>query len=482
VAGDGRYHDRFAAARWVDAADRHAWPKLGVDGVEIEFLGGAGTVTGSKYLVRDGKTELLVDCGLFQGLKELRLRNWERLDVDTDRLTAVLLTHAHIDHSGYLPLLSRNGYRGPIYCSAPTRDLCRILLPDSARIQEEDAAYANRKGFSKHHPAEPLYTEKDARRTLEQLQTMYLHRPLKIGSLTVESYLSGHILGAVSLRIRSATESVIFSGDIGRYNDLVERHPQPVGPADYVVMESTYGNRLHLPSDPVGDLAAAVTQCVERQGVLLIPAFAVGRTQMLLYCLNRAIRKRLCPDLPIFVNSPMATKVTRLYTRHHAWHRLNRSDTDLIESDIGFINSVEQSKELHRRAGPMVIISASGMLTGGRVLHHLKHFGGDPNNMILLAGFQASGSRGHTLATGGRQLKIHGQTHEIRAQIEMLENLSAHADQQELMRWLAACGAVPKRVYLVHGEPDAAEALADSIREQMGIETHVPSYGERVRL
>ncbi len=450
--------------------------------MRVKFLGGVGTVTGSKYLVTTDATSVLVDCGLFQGLKELRLQNWEPLPVKVEDLDAVLLTHAHIDHSGFIPVLVRSGYRGRIFATKPTRALCEILLPDCGRIHEEDALYANKKGFSKHRPALPLYTETDAKVSLPRFADINVGEWFKVGDLRVRYDSAGHILGACHITVEHKGVRVTFSGDVGRYDDLLEEPPSNLEGASYVVMESTYGNRLHPELDPVHALAAIVEETSRRGGMVLIPAFAVGRAQTIMYALHLAFQQQLCKRVPVFVNSPMASQVTRLYQEYVDWHRLTAEVCQEVCGGITFIASVEESRKLNERTGPMVIISASGMMTGGRVLHHLKQFGPNEKNTILLAGFQAAGTRGAALAAGADKIKVHGEYVPIRAQVKQLDVLSAHADQQGLLRWLRGQRQIPKTVFLTHGEPAAADDLRRRITEDLGVPVRIPHAGSEFDL
>ena len=450
--------------------------------MKVTFYGASQTVTGSKFLVTTDHTKILIDCGLFQGLKHLRKQNWKRLPISPEAIDAVVLTHGHIDHSGYLPILVREGFRGPIYCSGPTRDLCEILLPDSGRIAEEDAHYANRKGFSKHSPALPLYTEADAFRALEQFKPFDISKDLKIGELTIHANPVGHILGAVCLKVFDKNNSILFSGDLGRYTDLLECPPDGVPGGNLVVMESTYGDRCHASIDPIEAIAEVVNKIVERRGVLVIPSFAVGRTQLLLYCLHQAMKRKLINPLPIYVNSPMATKVTGLYQKHARWHRLSTEQCEETFSIAKYIRTVEESKALNRKSGPMIIISASGMLTGGRILHHIKSFGPDPRNIILLPGFQAPGTRGASLIAGASSIKIHGEYIPINAEVLHWDLLSAHADQEDLIKWLSKAELTPKKVLLVHGEPQASDNLRRLINDKLNLEVEIPSMGDSYSL
>jgi metallo-beta-lactamase family protein len=450
--------------------------------VKIEFLGAAGTVTGSKYLVSEGSTRVLVDCGLYQGLKQLRLRNWNPPPLDPARLDAVILTHAHLDHSGYLPALVKQGFAGPIYCTEPTRDLCGILLPDSGHLQEEDARYANRKRFSKHEPALPLYTEEEAERVLPQLHTVPLGREFGVGALTVRLQRAGHILGAASALLRGAQRSVLFSGDLGRVDDLLMYPPEPPGRPDWVVCESTYGDRNHASVDPVASVAEVLQRTVARGGTLLIPSFAVGRAQTLLFCLHEIFARGLVERLPVFVNSPMATDVTELYERYVDFHKLGPKECAAVCDVATYTRSTDESRKLSALRGRMVIISASGMATGGRVLHHLKALAPDSHNTILLPGFQAAGTRGEALVHGAEAVKIHGEYVPVRAEVVHVEMFSAHADQGQLLDWLGACERPPRGVVLVHGEPVAADTLRRRIGEKLRLPVRVAEYREALEL
>jgi len=450
--------------------------------MRIHFLGGAGTVTGSKFLVETNKTRLLVDCGLFQGLKALRLRNRMTFPFPAADVDAIVLTHAHIDHSGYLPVLVRDGFRGPIYATEATRDLTSILLPDSGYLQEEDARYANEKQFSRHHPALPLYTEEDAVRAAAKVRGVERHKPIQVGDLEVTLQRAGHILGASTVTLRHGDKTILFSGDLGRNDDLLMQPPEEPEAPDFVVMESTYGNRRHSQLDPLAEMAEVVSRVVARRGVVLIPSFAVGRAQLMLYCLHRLMAEGRVPQVPVYINSPMATDVTRIFEQYHEEHRLDATQCAEVCASARFVGSVKESMELNRRSGPMVIISASGMLTGGRILHHVKRFGPDQRNAILLPGFQAAGTRGQALLQGADDLKIHGRRVPIHAEVVHLDSFSAHADRDDLLGWVGACRQTPKRVFLVHGEPAAADALRQRIEEKLSYAVTVPDLGATVEL
>jgi len=447
--------------------------------MRITFFGATGTVTGSKYLVEAGGKRLLVDCGLFQGYKQLRLRNWAPFPVDPREIDAVLLTHAHIDHSGYFPVLANRGFHGTLWCTEATRDLAAILLPDAGHLQEEEAAYLNRHGKSKHKPALPLYTEQDARDALERIRGAAFGDTLRLGSGITASFApAGHILGAASVRIEHEGRSVLFSGDLGRDDDLVMRPPSRELAADCVVVESTYGDRLHSATDPLDRFGDVIRRTHARGGVVVIPAFAVGRAQTLLYALYRLRRANAIPEVPAFLNSPMAIDVTALYHRYRPQHRLSPEECAGMCQAAKIVRSAEESKLLNMRRGPMVIVSASGMATGGRVLHHLKAFAPDPANTILLPGFQAGGTRGAAIAAGAPQVKIHGEYVPIRAEVVQIDNLSAHADQRGLLDWLGGLASPPKRVFVTHGEPGASDTLRRLVEERLGWRCTVPDYKE----
>lgn len=449
--------------------------------MKLQFLGATGTVTGSRYLVESDGARLLIDCGLFQGLKALRQRNWRPFPVPPDSIDEVLLTHAHIDHSGYLPVLVRDGFAGPVRCTAPTRDLCEILLSDAGHLQEEEARFANRHGYSKHRPALPLFTREDAARAIERLEVVNADEDIPLpGGLTARMGGAGHILGAVWIHIRSAAgRSVLFSGDVGRPVAPVVLPPKPAPAADVVICESTYGDRRHPDEDPADALARHVSVTAARGGVVVIPAFAVGRTQALLWLLSQLIREGRIPRIPVFLDSPMARDATGLLAHHGDWHRLEREDLLLIRDIVTATNSVEDSKAIDRRRGPMVIISASGMATGGRVLHHLKVFAPDHRNLILFSGYQAAGTRGAAMVQGADSVKIHGAYVPVHAEVAVLDGLSAHADRVELLAWLSTLPAPPKQVFLTHGEPEPADALRRRIEETLKWEASVPDYLER---
>ena len=445
---------------------------------KITFLGAAGTVTGSKYLIEAEGKKLLVDCGLFEGSKELKQRNWDKLLVDPATIDWVLLTHAHIDHTGYLPRLVRNGYHGPIYSNSATHELCALLLPDSAYLQEEDAAYVARKGYSNHKPPLPLYTVAEAQTTLTQFRVISRIDPFQISpQFSVRGHDAGHILGSSWLEL-TITEGgkqtlMVFSGDIGRYDQPILKDPESPTRADYLLCESTYGDREHPSGSVEDELAAVVNETAKRGGAVVIPAFAVGRTQTLMYFLRDLEQKRKIPTLPVFVDSPMAISVTSLYMSHHEDHdeeftRLEQPGMPdpLSCAEVHMTRTVDESKKINDVVSPCIIISASGMITGGRILHHLAKRLPDSRSTVLIVGYQAEGSGGRVLLDGAKFLRIHNEQIPVRAKIVEIGQLSAHAGRSELVRWLSGFQAPPKQTFLVHGEPAGLNGLRDAIAER----------------
>ena len=448
----------------------------------LRLLGAAGTVTGSRYLIEAMGRRILIDCGLFQGFKQLRERNRKPFPVRASSIDAVLLTHAHLDHSGYLPALIRAGFRGPVHCTASTAELCGLILPDSGHIQEEEARYAARKGFSKHKNPRPLYTLKDAQAALERLKTHAFDQSIDLGGgITARFIPAGHLLGAAQIRLEVDGRVVHFSGDLGHDPDPLMRPPKPFGGADVLVCESTYGNRSHADIDPEAELAPILKRTFARGGTVLIPSFAVGRAQGLMLHIARLIGRGDIPYVPVYLNSPMAVNATEIYHRHHAEHHVSREDCVAMFEIAKRVNTVEQSKELNTRQGPMIIISASGMLTGGRILHHLASFGGDRRNTILLSGFQAGGTRGAALAGGAQHLRMFGRDFPIEAEVAQLKSFSGHADAEEILHWMSA-GPAPQMTYLTHGEPSAADTLRFRVKHELGRAVRVPEHLETIYL
>jgi metallo-beta-lactamase family protein len=454
---------------------------------KITFLGAAGTVTGSKYLVEAGGKRLLVDCGLFEGSKELRQRNWDKLPVDPATIDWVLLTHAHIDHTGYLPRLVRDGFRGPIYANPATHELCGLLLPDSAHLQEEDAQFAAKKGYSSHNPPLPLYTVAESQTALGRFQEIPRAQTFTISpAFSVQPHDAGHILGSTWLEL-TITENgksfvVVFSGDVGRYDQPILNDPESPTRADYLLCESTYGDRDH-PGGSVEDaLAAVVTRVAKRGGAVVIPAFAVGRTQTLMYLLRELEDQQRIPKLPVYVDSPMAISVTDLYMRHHEDHDLTFTREEqgggdpLNAHEVHMTRTVEESKKINDVVTPCIIISASGMITGGRILHHLARRLPDSRSAILIVGYQAEATRGRQLLEGAKFLRIFGEQVPVRAEVVELNQLSAHAGQSELMRWLSGFAAAPRQTFMVHGEPAASQALKGLIESRWHWNVTLPAY------
>lgn len=449
----------------------------------ITFLGAAGTVTGSRYLVESGRSRILVDCGLFQGYKQLRLRNWAPFPVEPRTIDAVVLTHAHLDHSGYLPLLVRNGFAGPVLCTAATEDLCGILLPDSGFLQEKDAEFANRHGFSKHKPARPLYTRADAEQCLGAFRQVAFAEPYQLGpDLALTFRRAGHILGAAMVELRSGGRTLMFSGDLGRPNDPVMRDPDPLPSADYLIVESTYGDRHHDARDPEEALAEVVRRTVARGGTILVPAFAVGRAQSLLYHLHRLRGSNRIPNVPIYLDSPMAVDASEIFCRHIDDHKLSRQECEATCRVAHFVRSVDESKSLNNNAMPKIIVSASGMATGGRVLHHLKRVAPDHRNTVLFTGFQAGGTRGAALVAGARTIRMHGEDVVVRSDVENLQMLSAHADADEILAWLRTAPRAPVQTFVTHGEASASDTLRRRISRELGWPCEVPEQGQGVDL
>jgi metallo-beta-lactamase family protein len=452
--------------------------------MKVTFLGANETVTGSMTLVQQGDTQVLVDCGLFQGTKNLRNRNWKAFPFSLEKLDAVILTHAHLDHSGAIPLLVKSGYKGPIYSTSATKDLCRVLLPDSGHLQEEEAKYAEHKRYSKKHPVPlPLYTVEDAMNSLRSFIEIPWRKPhaLGVGASRIEfEFLpAGHLFGAASILVKDGSKSILFSGDVGTTDDPLTRSPSLGISADDVVIESTYGNRSHPVEKPEAILKNVIRRTYERGGVLLIPSFAVGRAQLILYYIRQLLDAKEIPDQPVYLNSPMATKASELYVQHaKVESKVSKEELERICSTAKVITTVEESIRLNEKKGPMIIVAASGMATGGRVLHHLKAFAGDPKNTILFAGFQAVGTRGDAIVHGADAVKIHGEYWPVRAEVIQLDCLSAHADQKGLLQWATSIKPTPRRFFVNHGEAVAADTLRRLLAEKLGVEAIVPTTGE----
>ena len=459
----------------------------------LQFLGATGTVTGSKYVLEAGGERLMIDCGLFQGLKELRDRNWNPLPVPPSSIRWLVLTHAHLDHTGYIPRLIKDGFRGQIFSTAATVDLAHLILPDSGHIQEEDAAYATKKGYSKHQPALPLYTHNEAVRALESFRPVDESKPFELSPhYSLRFFRAGHLLGArmieVTVKENGFSRRVLFSGDIGRPHQLIIREPVVPDSPDLMLCESTYGDRLHPADDHHARLASVVRETVARGGQIIIPAFAVGRTQELLYIFRELIAQNAMPALPVYVDSPMAIDATDLYRRHHEDHNLEADDLEehglrlFAQPNVHFERSVADSQALNEVQGPCIIISASGMVTGGRVLHHLERCLPDSRNTVVFVGYQGAGTRGQTIQSGAGSVKMLGETVPIRAHIETMEHLSGHADYGEILALLGRFEKAPAHTFLVHGEPSAAESLRQKIAQQLGRNVTIPAYLDKVPL
>ena len=462
---------------------------------KITFLGATGTVTGSKYLFEACGKKLLIDCGLFQGLKENRQRNWEPFPMNPAEIDAVILTHAHIDHCGYLPRLTREGFAGPVYCTHVTHEFCKLLLPDSAHLQEEDARWANKKGFSKHKPALPLYTTADVDKCLLQFSSRHYGESINLADgLRLKFRDAGHILGSAFANIKitqgDTVSKILFSGDIGGPNRPILNDPCQVYEVDYLIVESTYGNRLHgdKQSNREQELARVINDSVKQGGVLIIPAFAVGRTQELLYHIRELEMSGAIPALPVYIDSPMAINANAITTKMQSGYDMTArmlmlDGIEILKTDnLHIAKSVEESKALHEVKGPAIIMSASGMLAGGRILHHLFQRLPKAENTLLFVGYQAEGTRGRALQGGNTEVKIHGQMVPVKAHIETISGFSAHADYREILAWLMGFNRPPKQTFIVHGEPDASRAMSDKIQKQLDWSVTIPKHGQSFEL
>lgn len=460
--------------------------------VRLKFLGAAQSVTGSKYLLELDNQKVLVDCGLFQGQKELRLRNWDRLPVDPSSINTVIITHAHIDHTGYLPRLVKDGFRGRIYCTHATEDLMRIMLKDAAKLQEEEAVFAFKKGYSKHSRPEPLFREEDVEPVFDQVESIRFGKEVRVSpQLTVCFHQAGHILGSAITEVfitgSAQRKKIVFSGDLGRYEDPIMNPPSPITEADILLIESTYGDRLNPINLVESEFAEEINDAHSRGGAILIPAFAVGRTQLLIYYVHRLMEKKLIPLIPIYVDSPMAISVTDLYEKHAGEHKLKviHENGKLISifdyPSIHYCHTPQSSKALNEIKHPCIIISASGMATGGRILHHLYHRLPNENDTVLIAGFQAEGSRGRRIVDKEPFIKIFGEEVALRCHVKVINGLSAHADQSELLKWLGNFKSSPKMTFITHGELKSAQTFAEKIRA-MGWSPMIPQYLESFEL
>ena len=436
--------------------------------VSLQFLGAAGTVTGSKHLLKTPQGNLLIDCGLFQGLKALRLRNREPLPTDIHSIHAILLTHAHLDHCGYLPLLVKHGFAGKIYCSEPTRQLAAIILADSARIQEEDSEFENRSGYSKHQPALPLYTQKDVENVLPLFETVQEDVEIAVlPDVRATFHSNAHILGSTYIELDCFGRKIVFSGDLGRPVSALLRPPTPLCAADYLVMESTYGDRLHPATMPEDELAGAIVDTLLRKGNVIIPSFAVGRAQELMHLINSLKIANRIPDVPVFMDSPMGAMATRVLQQNPSWHKLSVAECDAIFQNIGIVSKFDDTLKVIAMKGSKIIIAASGMITGGRVLFYLEKYLSDPVNTILFTGYQSEGTRGRALLDGSHEIKIHGKYYSVAAQVRSLGSMSGHADQKEMLAWLATTPNRPQKIFLVHGENGPRESFRVKIETDL---------------
>ena len=445
----------------------------------LTFYGAVNTVTGSRFLLEHAGQSTLIDCGLFQGYKNLRLKNWASLPFDVSTLDRILLTHAHLDHSGFIPVVCRDGYSGPVLCTDATRDLCRYLLPDSGFIHERDAALANQYGYTRHHPARPLYTRADAEHCLKQFQSSHFDQWQALSpNMKIRFRRAGHIPGAAIIELDLDGKRLVFSGDLGHNESATMPPPETIERADMLVIESTYGNRRRDRSDPEEALSEVICKTLGRGGTLIIPAFAVGRTQLLLHHLRHLIDSGRIPRVLVFLDSPLAINATEVFADHPDDHRLSRAEAEAACSLPRYVRDAEESKRLDHDPMPKIIIAGSGMATGGRVLHHLKVYAPDARNTILFTGYQAGGTRGAELVNGAGEIKIHGQYWPVRAEVRNLEMLSAHADADELLAWIQAIENPPEQVFVVHGEPDAADTLRRRIQETLHCSCIQPEYAQ----
>lgn len=451
--------------------------------VTIHFLGGAGTVTGSKYLLVTGGKKLLIDCGMFQGLKELRLLNWAYPPVNMDEIDFVLLTHGHLDHTGYLPKLVKAGFKGRIIGTAPTLEIAKLILFDSARIQEEEANRANKYGFSKHHPARPFYDTKDVEETLPHFHSAEPEQWISFGEdIRARFCYNGHILGATFIELEAGGKRFVFSGDVGRENDPLMYPPQKPKQADVLFIESTYGDRLHPSDDVKAALAAVINRTLERNGTVIIPGFAVERMQLLLYLLAQLRMKNAIPDVPVYMDSPMGKEMLSVFRSFPQWHKLSEKECAEVFGPVHVVESFRETQTVLDNPQPKIVIAGSGMATGGRVLSYMQKYIGDERSTLLLAGYQADGTRGRKLLEGEKTVKIYGKIYEVNAEVTLVEGLSAHADQGELLRWMSQLSQAPEKIFIVHGEASGSQGLQQKIQQQYGWESTIPGLFDIVEI
>jgi len=451
--------------------------------VSIQFLGAAGTVTGSKHLLKTPGKNILIDCGLFQGIKALRQHNREPLSFPPEKIDLIILTHAHLDHCGYLPLIVKAGYKGKIMMSSPTKDLVEIILRDTAKIQEEDAEKANKKGFSKHSPALPLYTLVDVEQIFDRFVTYEDNIWIDISDKIRFRFIkNGHILGSSFVEMECYGKKIVFSGDIGRPQSETMETPSLMKEADFLIMESTYGNRLHTEVSAKDELADIILSTIRRKGNIIIPSFAVGRAQDLMHILLHLKKEKKIPDIPVYMDSPMGANVLEVMDKYPSWHTLSEREYTAMYKDMTVVRDFHETEKIIQKKGSKLIIAASGMLTGGRVLEYIKNYIGYRKNTVLLVGYQAEGTRGRTLKEGAHEIKIHGAYYQVNARIASIDSLSAHADQGEMLDWLTHFEKKPSRIFLVHGEPMAQDAFRVKIGHELNIPTEIPTMGQEIQL
>lgn len=453
------------------------------DSIKLKFLGAAGTVTGSKSLLEIGKTRILIDCGLFQGLKYYRKMNRAEFPVDPSTIDAIILTHAHLDHCGYLPVLVKNGFKGTIYCTPPTKELTEIILADSGKIQEEDAERANRYGYSKHNVAEPLYTVAEAKETSQHFSTNNYENWVIINSSVKFQFLNaGHIIGSAMVELKVEGKTFLFSGDMGRKDPMLLYPPKKVKEVDYLIMESTYGDREHLLTDPKLALLDVIAETYKRKGILMIPSFAVERTQEILYLIYLLKKEKKIPNIPVYLDSPMGIKATQVFDKYPQWQDLSKIELDYMYDSIHFISNYEASKAIVLDKKPKIVVAGSGMLTGGRILHYLNNHMDNEKNTLLFVGFQAMGTRGRSIMEGSKSIKFFGDYHELSCQIRSIPSMSAHADSKEMINWMSGFETPPKRVFLNHGEPHQTDSFRVLIESKLNWNVAIPFLGESFEL